>query len=81
MSLGLTKVVSIPNLFKVSLSKLKEPPYNCDEETIWSPALQIFRRANIIALMPEAVAKAAEPPSKAATLSSRTDIVGLDILL
>ena len=26
-------------------------------------------------------AKAADPPSKAATLSSRTDIVGLDILL
>ena len=34
MSLGLTNVVSIPNLGSVSLNKLKLPPYNCDEATI-----------------------------------------------
>ena len=33
-----------------------------------------------MALIPEAVASAAEPPSKAATLSSKTATVGLEIL-
>ena len=47
---------------------------------MWSPALQIVNRDNIIALMPEAVARAAEPPSKAATLSSNTETVGFEIL-
>ena len=33
-----------------------------------------------MALIPEAVASDAEPPSKAATLSSKTATVGLEIL-
>ena len=33
-----------------------------------------------MALIPDAVARAAEPPSRAATLSSKTATVGLEIL-
>ena len=81
ISLGLTNVVSIPNLGRVNLNKLKLPPYSWEDATMWSPALQIVRRDSIIALIPEAVARVAEPPSKAATLSSRTATVGFEILL
>ena len=81
MSPGFTKVVVIPNLGKVNLNKFTVPPYNCDDATIWSPALAKVIIAKNTALCPDAVAIAPVPPSKAQTLSSSTPTVGLEIRL
>ncbi len=63
---GETKVVSIPNFFKVDERRLNVPPYKFEEASIWSPALQMFKTANVVALCPEETATAPTPPSNCA---------------
>lgn len=63
---GETKVVSIPNFFKVDEIRVNVPPYKFEEASIWSPALQIFKTANVVALCPEETATAPTPPSNCA---------------
>ena len=73
---GSTKVVSIPCSRSVLAKRLVVPPYRLVEETMWSPARAMFWMAYVIAAEPEAVARAATPPSRAAILSSKTPVVG-----
>ena len=39
---GSTKVTSIPSFFMVTPKRLNVPPYTLEEQTKWSPALQIL---------------------------------------
>ena len=57
------------------------PPYKELLETISSPFFKSVSKQTLSADWPDAVARAALPPSRAATLSSRIATVGLLILL
>ena len=72
-----TKVVSMPNLARLTASMVTEPPYKAPAATTWSPACKMVMSAMVSAAMPEALATAARPPSSAATRSSSTATVGL----
>src|SRR5690606_1166342 len=73
---GSTKVVVMPNRGKVTLKRLKVPPYKLLDETIWSPAFSSTKRAVLMAAVPEEVTTEAMPPSKAASRCSKISLVG-----
>ncbi len=76
-SLGGTKVDSTPNRPKVCSNRLIFAPYICEEDTIWSPALNTDSTDRNSAAMPEDVATVPTPPSSAVSRCSRTATVGL----
>ena len=76
-SSGSTKVVVIPNRGNKTFSILYDPPYRLLDATIWSPALSKTKMAVLNADVPDAVATAASPPSRAAMRCSNTSTVGL----
>ena len=73
-SLGSTKRTSIPISLKVLLNWFHVPPYKSVDETILSPARAIFCMAYAVAVCPDDTAKAAAPPSNAATPVSYTHL-------
>ena len=76
-SVASTKVVVIPNFSKLTASIVTEPPYSAPAATMWSPACAMVISAIASADMPDALATAARPPSRAAIRSSSTATVGL----
>src|SRR5674476_961755 len=75
-SSGLTKRASMPNWARVLANSAYVPPYNVETETMLSPVRARLRTAYVIDAAPDEVASAPTPPSRAATRSSRTDVVG-----
>ncbi len=76
-SVGSTKVVSTPKRLKIVEKTLSVEPKMLRELTRWSPAERAVITTETIALMPEAVAMQASPPSSAARRSWNIDTVGL----
>jgi len=76
-SVASTKVVSMPNFFRLTASIVTLPPYSAPAATTWSPACSKVISAIASAAMPLALATAARPPSSAATRSSSAATVGL----
>ena len=72
-----TKLVSMPNFFRLTASIVTLPPYSAPAATTWSPACSRVISAIASAAMPLALATAARPPSSAATRSSSAATVGL----
>ncbi len=72
-----TKLVSMPNFFRLTASMVMLPPYSAPAATTWSPACSMVISAIASAAMPDALATAARPPSSAATRSSSAATVGL----
>ena len=71
----------MPIFGNVSLNKLTVPPYSELVETMLSPFEVIFNIAAEIAAIPEEKARPPTPFSIAATLFSRTSVVGFIILV
>ena len=78
-SRGLTKLVVMPKRGSVCASRLMVPPYSELDATMWSPALSSVAMARCSAAMPLAVQMAPTPPSSAASRSSSTPVVGLEM--
>ncbi len=74
---GSTKVVVMPNLLKICENMPSVEPNSRCELTIWSPACSADITTDMIALMPEAVAMQASPPSSAASRFWNIVTVGL----
>ena len=66
-----TKVVVMPSRGRVWRSRLKVPPYTFLAATMWSPDWVMLRTAYSTAAAPDATARPAVPPSRAA-MRSRT---------
>ena len=75
-SSGSTQVTSTFILRSRCLNWLTVPPYNAEEETTWSPGSSSVNSAAAWAAMPLANATPPAPPSRLATRSSNTAIVG-----
>ena len=78
---GSAYLTSIPNFFKVWVNKFTVPPYKSVELTKLSPAWHTFNIANVEAACPEPTVTHAYPFSNAATLFSKTSLVGFIILV
>ena len=77
MSVISMKWTFTPNLQMPWLNRAKVQPYRVSLATISSPASTLDQMAVEIAPMPEAVARAASPPSSSASLASTVATVGL----
>ena len=55
------------------------PPYSALDATMWSPGVSMVNRAAACAARPLANATAPAPPSRLATRSSKTAVVGFMI--
>lgn len=75
-SVGSTNVVVMPNLVKICENMPSVEPNRLCELTRWSPACNADITTDMIALMPEAVAMHASPPSSAARRSWNIVTVG-----
>ena len=75
-SSGSTQVTSTFILRSRCLNWLTVPPYSAEEETTWSPGSSSVNSAAAWAAMPLANATPPAPPSRLATRSSNTAIVG-----
>ena len=76
-SAGSTKRTSTPWSFIVLANRFQVPPYRSVEETMLSPAFTRFCTASALAAWPDATARAAAPPSSAATRFSSASAVGI----
>ena len=78
-SSGSTQVSSTAILRSTCLSWFTVPPYSAEEETTWSPGSSRVNSAAAWAARPLAKATAPAPPSRLATRSSKTAVVGFMI--
>ena len=69
----------MPKRGRVSVRRLVLPPYSDFDDTMWPPAPISVAIARCNAAWPLAVATAPTPPSSAATRSSSTATVGLEM--
>ena len=75
-SLISTNTALIPNASK-SWNTSIEPPYRLVDATISCPHVTMFKRAFVMAAIPDAQATDASPPSSVVMRSSKAKIVGL----